>query len=128
MEIMRSRKKKVDWVTRFCAFEDRITEEAQLFAVASKNRQAQTVEGSEHGAILKLKTLIEGGWHLVGFFAVNLCTQVNALGGVHTGAGTPDLHIQRDFCEWPPSVEDQELFAEALSQALRTLSREEAQW
>ena len=125
---MRSRKKKVDWVTRFCTFEDRIEEEAQLYVVVAKNGRAQTVEGSEHNALLKLKALIEGSWHPVGLFAVNLCRQVNALGGVHSGVGTPDLHIQRDFCESPPSVEDAKLFAEAISEAVRTLSLEEAQW
>jgi hypothetical protein len=126
MEIMQSR--KIDWVTRFCTFEDRIEEESQLFAVTSKNGQAQTVEGSEHGAIRKLNTLIEGGWHLVGLFAISLCEPGNALGGVNAGVGTPALHIDRDFFGWPPSFEDAELFAEALSQAVRAFSQEEAQW
>jgi hypothetical protein len=128
MEIMPSRKKTIDWVTRFCMFEDRIEEAAQLYMVVAANGQAQTVEGSEHGALLKLKALIVGGWHPVGLFAVSLCDSGNALGGVQTEVGAPSIHIERYFYERAPSVEDAELFAEALSEVVRTLSLEEAQW
>jgi hypothetical protein len=129
MEIMRSRKKKDDWVTSFCMFEDRIEEDAQLYMVVAKNGQAQTVEGSEHGVLIKLKTLIDvENWHPAGLFAIHLCEPGNALGGVHTGVGTAALHIERDFFEWPPSSEDAELFAAAISKAVRALGQEEAHW
>jgi hypothetical protein len=126
MEIMQSR--KIDWATSFCMFEDRIEEEAQPYMVVAKNAQVQAIEGSKQDALRKLTALIEGGWHPVGLFAVSLCEPGNAMGGVYTGVGTPALHIERDFVEWPPSSEDAELFAEALSEAVRGLSREEAQW
>jgi hypothetical protein len=127
MEIMRTHTKG-DWVTRFCMFEDRIEEEAQLYMAVANNAQVQAIEGSEQDALRKLTALLEGGWHPVGLFAISLCEPGNAMGGVYTGVGTPALHIERDFVEWPPSSEDAELFAEALSQAVRTLSQEEAQW
>jgi hypothetical protein len=127
MEIMQSR--KIDWATSFCVFEDRVEEEAQIYMVISRNGQVQTLEGNEHSALLKLKALIEvERWHPVGLFAISLCVPGNALGGVHTGVGVPALHIERDFVEWPPSSEDAELFAEAISKAVRALGQEEAQW
>ena len=129
---MRSHR-RTDVVSRLDRFEDRVKElgdGVHVFFVVSNNGKGRVFpEGLNDNPLPQLKRLIEvEGWREVGLFAIALGEFGNELSEPRMNIGTPAIRIERYFYERPPSVEDQQLFAEALSEVVRRLGKEEEQW
>ena len=129
---MRSHR-RTDVVSRLDRFEDRVKElgdGVHVFFVVSNNGKGRVFpEGLNDNPLPQLKRLIEvEGWREVGLFAIALGECGNELSEPRMNIGTPAIRIERYLYERPPSVEDQQLFAEALSEVVRRLGKEEEQW
>jgi hypothetical protein len=116
---MRGHNNKDDLLTRLAKFDERVErlgDNVGLFLVVAKDGNVRALP-----KVHEIKSLIEvEGWRPLGLFSLSL----DETSKEQTEVETEAIHIERYMYEEPPTTEDAELFAQAISETIGRLTED----